>query len=311
MIYEEKQSFYLLNYPPHEKGLCNLEMECIFGEKNEGKYILSSIDVEASRSPFIKEKISSIYIGDELLDIVNKIEEDKLSYDDFKVVYLKFDGGEVNYKERLNSLSEIGRVINGYPDLHNPKVILGITKANGKWIFGEFSKNDFSWHKHDNKPFSYSNALTIRMAKAIVNIGVGQNINSKVIDPCCGIGTVVMEGLHMGIDIKGCELCQDIAENAKMNLKHFGYKDVILNKDMHTIEEHYDVCIIDLPYGLFTYSSLEEQIELINTSRRIGDRAVIVTFENMDKYILEAGFKIIGQCSVRKNNFNRVITLCI
>lgn len=48
----------------------------------------------------------------------------------------------------------------------------------------------------------------------------------------------------------------------KKNLEFFGYKNVITSGDMHNIEEKYDVAIIDLPYGVFTSTTLEEQATL-------------------------------------------------
>ena len=59
--------------------------------------------LDPSRSPFIKDIISIIYEEDSLEEIVRKIIEDKLSYDDFKVCYIKREDGDVNYEERLKS----------------------------------------------------------------------------------------------------------------------------------------------------------------------------------------------------------------
>ena len=194
--------------------------------------------------------------------------------------------------------------------MHNPKVMLGVAKVNGRWIFGEYERNDYEWHIHDKKPYSYSNSLSLRVARALVNIAVENNLDCKLIDPCCGVGTVVIEALSMGIDVKGYEINKHIAENAQKNLEFFGYENVITSGDMHNIEEKYDVAIIDLPYGVFTATTLEEQIALMKTARRITNKLVIVTFEDMDKHIIEAGFNIINKCYVCKGKFKRYINIC-
>lgn len=81
---------------------------------------------------------------------------------------------------------------------------------------------------------------------------------------------------------------------------------------MHDIKETFDVCILDIPYGLFSPITREEQINIIKTARRITTkRLVIITFENMDTIIENVGFKIIDKCSVSKNNFKRYISICI
>ena len=305
-----RRYFYSINYPVFEEDLCKMEMKYLFDKVPSEKYLFSDYYVEPSRSPFIKDMISIIYEEDSLEQIVQNIIKDKLYYDDFKVCYIKLENGDVDYKERLRSLREIGFVIIGQSEMHNPKVILGVTKVNGRWIFGEYERNDYEWHIHDKKPYSYSNSLSLRVSRALVNIAVKNDLRCKLIDPCCGIGTVVIEALSMGINVKGYEINESIAENAQKNLEFFGYENVITSGDMHNIEEKYDVAIIDLPYGVFTPTTLEEQTALMKTARRIANKLIIVTFEDMDKYIIEAGFNILNKCNVCKGKFKRYINIC-
>lgn len=301
---------YFINYPIYEEALCKIEMRCLFDKAPSEKYLFSNLDINISRSPFIKERISIIYEEDSLKQILNNIIEDNLAYDDFKVCYVKVENGDIDYKERLKSLSQIGFVIKGEPEMHNPKVILGITKINGKWIFGKYERNDYEWHIHDKKPYSYSNSLGLRVARALVNIAVKNNLNCKLIDPCCGVGTVIIEALSMGINAVGYEINKSIAVNACKNLEFFGYKNVITNGDMNNIDEKYDAAIIDLPYGLFTPTTIEEQTAIIKSARRISRKLVIVTFEDMDKCIIDAGFNIVDKSYVCKGKFKRYINIC-
>lgn len=305
-----RKYFYSINYPKFEEELCKLEIECLFNEIINEKYIFSDIYVNPSRSPFIKDKISIMYEEDSLEEIVQKIIKDEVSYDDFKVCYIKVENTDVTYEERLASVSKIGFVITGQPSIHNPKILIGISKVNGRWIMGEYERNNFEWHIHDKKPYSYSNSLGGRVARALVNIAVKNSLDYKLIDPCCGVGTVVIEALSMGINVEGCEINKHIAENAKKNLEFFGYENVVEFRDMHTIEEKYDAAIIDLPYGLFTATTLEEQVALIKTARRITNKLILVTFENMDEHIIDSEFKIIKKSYVCKGKFKRYINVC-
>ena len=294
-----------------EKELCEMEMKSIFNKVPKEKYLFSQKNFNPSRSPFIKLKINIIYIKDTLKEIVDNIKEDKLCYDDFKVNYIKSEDGDISYKERLNAVKEIGFVVTGFPDIHNPKVELAITKVKDKWIFGELIKNDFKWQRHNDKPHSYSNAIPLRMARALVNIAIGDNENLKLIDPCCGVGTVVIEALDLGIDIKGYEISKAIACNARNNIEFLGYnRDIITSGDMHTINEAFDVAIVDIPYGLYSPITLKEQVDIINTSRRIARKLVIITFEDMDNLIIAAGFKILDKCYMTKGSMKRQITIC-
>lgn len=303
--------FYFINCSDMEKELCEMEMKSIFNKVPKEKYLFSQKNFNPSRSPFIKLKINIIYIKDTLKEIVDNIKEDKLCYDDFKVNYIKSEDGDISYKERLNAVKEIGFVVTGFPDIHNPKVELAITKVKDKWIFGELIKNDFKWQRHNDKPHSYSNAIPLRMARALVNIAIGDNENLKLIDPCCGVGTVVIEALDLGIDVKGYEISKAIACNARNNIEFLGYnRDIITSGDMHTINEAFDVAIVDIPYGLYSPITLKEQVDIINTSRRIARKLVIITFEDMDNLIIAAGFKILDKCYMTKGSMKRQITIC-
>lgn len=285
-------------------------MKSLFDKIPDGKYFFSKAYIDPSRSPFVKESIKVIYSETKLESIVEKIKDNKLAYEDFKVIYIKIEGGDIGYNERLQSLREIGLVVTGQSEMYNPKVTLGITNFKGKWIFGIYEKNDFEWYKHEKKPYSYSNSLTLRMARSLVNIAVGNDLDCSIIDPCCGIGTVVIEALSMGLNIKGYEINKSIASNAKKNLEFLNLNQVITTGDMHTIEEKFDVAIVDIPYGIFTHTTLKEQTDIIVTSRKIARKVIIVTFEEMEDLINSSGFNIVSKCTLKKGNFIRYINLC-
>ena len=245
--------FYFINCSEMEKELCNMEMRSVFGKEPKAKYLFSEKNFEPSRSPFIKLQIKSIYVEKSLENIINKIKGDKISYDAFKVNYIKSEDGDVSYEERLKAVKEIGFVVTGFPDIHNPKIELAITKVKDKWIFGELIRNNFHWQKHNDKPHSYSNAVPLRMARALVNIAVGDNRELTLVDPCCGVGTVVIEALDLGINVKGYEISKPIACNARNNIEFLGYnREIITSGDMHDINETFDVAIVDIPYGLYS-----------------------------------------------------------
>ncbi|CUN60328.1 TRM11 family SAM-dependent methyltransferase [Clostridium disporicum] len=307
-----KEYLYIINYQDYEKSLCDMEMKYIFGNVPKEKYIYSKVNIKPSRSAFIKHKISIIYSSIDIDNIVEHIRDNKIAYNDFKVNYIKSDYDDIDYNQRLQAVKEIGFVIIGFPDIHNPKVNLAITKINNNYIFGEYEKNDLSWQRFDKMPHSYSNGLSLKMARAIINIAVQNNLDSKVIDPCCGIGTVVLEGLDLGIDIKGIEISKQIAHNARNNIEFFGYdRDIIICNDMHNLKEKYDIAIIDIPYGIFSPITYEEQVKIIKTSRKIAEKVILISFEDMDKELMQEGFKVIDKGTIVKNRFTRYITIAV
>ena len=305
-----KLYLYTINFILDEEALCMMEMKCLFKKVPKAKHFFSYHYVDPSRSPFIKQCTHVLYTGISTDDISYQTADDKLFYDKYKVCYFDHDNETIGFHEKRKIEYSIGYNILGEAQMKHPKVLLGLLNLNGKWILGETEINTSIWKSHIKKPYSYSNALSSRVSRALVNIAVANNLKCKVVDPCCGIGTVVIEALSMGIDIKGYEINPLIADNSKINLDFFGYKDVITAGDMHNINDKFDVAIVDLPYGLFSIATLKEQVDIMKTARRIAKRMVIITFENMDEHIISSGFHIACKCNVSKSKFKRYITIC-
>ena len=53
-----------------------------------------------------------------------------------------------------------------------------------------------------------------------------------------------------------------------------------------------------------------EQLAIMNSTRRIAERMVIITFEDMAQQITSVGFHIDDRCTVSKGTFERHIFIC-
>lgn len=301
---------YSISYYAGEEELCSMEIKYLLNVEVKGKFFLSEKYIDVNRSPFIKYMIDIKLCTDTLDEIVDIIKKENISYDNFKVKYFDTEEDmEFNEKHKVEGI--IGYVINGAANVKNPDIMLGVTRAYGKWIFGEYHGNKGIWKEHNKKPYQYSNALPANVSRAVANIAASLCHNPKIVDPCCGVGTVVMEGLSMGLDIRGFDINPKIVENARENLKFFSYPDAISDGNIHEITEHYDTAIIDIPYGLLSITTKEIQRSIIKSARRIADRMVLVSLVEMNDDISDAGFEITDRCCVYKGDFKRFITVCI
>lgn len=301
---------YTTNFSDLERGLCGMEMKSLFGIEQSSKDFYSSVYVDPSRSPFIKHCISILYTGATLAGLQEKIARGGLKAEKFKVYYIDIEGENPGFHEKRLLEGGTGKCIEGNAEMKEPAVIFGITKKEGLLIFGYCESNDCHWQKHKIKPCSYSNSLSVEVSRALVNIAVPQIGSFTLIDPCCGVGTVLVEALDQGIAAQGYEINRCIGGNARINLEHLGLRDVVTIADMNSITKHYDAAVLDLPYGVFTSIKPSEQLSLIKSTRRIADRAVIVTFEEMSEIISGCGFRIEDSCTVTKGKFTRHIYLC-
>ncbi len=306
----EKKYLYTTNYSKDEESLCKMEIKCLFNKPLNEKHLFSDFYVDTCRSPFVKKCISIMYTGDTVNQIIDQITMDKLTSINYKVIYVNATDENIGFHEGRSIEFEIGSSILGEAEMKNPEIIFGITKVINKWVFGECESNTSEWLFHNKKPFSYSNALKVNVSRALVNIAVGNTLDCSVVDPCCGIGTVLIEAISMKVNIKGYEINPYIGENAKANLRYFGYEDIITIGDMNDIESKFNVAIVDLPYGIFTQITPGEQLAIISSTRKIADRMVIITFEDMEQQIISAGFHIDDRCTVSKGTFERHIFIC-
>jgi tRNA G10 N-methylase Trm11 len=302
---------FLYTYTSHEdeEPLCRLELNSLFGQKLRNHYVLSQIDVDPSRSPFIKLQIAIIYTGDSLLEIAAAAVMLELQGETFKVMYVVTDTS-IDYNEQRAVERELGSKIRGKAEMRRPDRLFGIAQVEGRWLFGECSKNKAVWLKHNSKPQHYSTALSTRMARAVANIAVPFPSGIKAIDPCCGIGTVLVEALSMDIDIVGCDINPLAVKGARTNLEHFGLPDVVTVRDMRTLAGSYDVAILDLPYNLCSVISPDEKLSMLESLRRLTGKAVVITTDGIDPLVERAGFMIIDRCLVKKGTFSRQVLVC-
>lgn len=297
-----------------EASLCAMELRCLFSRDIPPAIFASQIAVDVSRSPFIKERIDVMYSGDSLQEIYKQTEQVEVGGKTFKVIFIKINDlapeNKIEYDERRIIEREIGLRIEGEADVNHPELVYGIVTLGGRWYFGTYHKNNATWFRQMKKPRSYSIALSTRVARAAVNMAVPDPEGVRAIDPCCGIGTVMVEALSMGIHIVGRDINPFIAAGARTNIAHFGFESEVTLGDIADIDEHYDAAIVDMPYNLYSSITPEEQFEILVNARRIADRVLIVAIEAMDEMIHAAGFEIVDRCEAKKGAFSRHLMLC-
>jgi tRNA G10 N-methylase Trm11 len=307
---ENKLNTYIYTYAGYEdeRSLRALEMRSLFGTESETNVLESSVKIDPSRSPFIKERITVIFKGESLQELLEQMTDMEVIGETFRVVYGK--NGAETFEERRALEREVGLKIKGVADIRSPERQFAVMHVNGRWVFGDYVKGESVWFRHQQKPHQYSTALSTRVARAVVNIAIPNPAGIKAVDPCCGIGTVLVEALSMGIDIVGSDNNPVILAGTRDNIAHFGYSAEVKYEDMRAITRKYDVAIIDLPYNLCSVISPKEQLEMLQSARRFADRVVVVTVEPVEEILSHAGFMIVDRAVAKKGVFTREVIVC-
>lgn len=310
---ENREFIYTYVRQMDEHDLCRLEMRAFFGGDSETNVIKSRKKIDPSRSPFMKERLEVLFSGNDMEEIIEQASE-FVSYKTFKVTCLNSialdSTAKLRQPERRSIEREIGEVIQGEADLFEPEVNFGIVLLEGIWHFGIVQESEPIWRYHMQKPHMYSTALSTRVARAVANIGVPHPEGIRAIDPCCGIGTVLVEARSMGIDMVGRDINPLVCLGSRKNLAHFGLEGEVEKGPISEVTDTYDAAVIDMPYNLFTHITAEGQLDILKSARRITSRLVVVTIEPMDDMILEAGFTIIDRCVAKKGIFERQVVVC-
>ncbi|MGE7024305.1 TRM11 family SAM-dependent methyltransferase [Solibacillus cecembensis] len=307
---------FMYNYAwrKDEYELSRLEMRTFFNSHVESNVLLSERKVEPSRSPFMRLRLDIWCEAATVGEIVAFASTIELKEKTFKISCLNTSDAGIEPKiarpVRNNYMKEIGLAIPAEPNLDEPDVEFGLVVYEDKFYFGELVHGESIWLKHMQKPEMYSTALSTRDARALVNIAAPFPEGLRIIDPCCGIGTVLVEAMSMGIPIEGRDINKRVVWGSEINLRHFGYEPNVHIGPIEEASGGYDVAIIDMPYNLFTHASSDLQQSIITHARRIAKRVIIVTIESMDDKIANAGLTIIDRAIVQKGNFKRELVVC-
>lgn len=309
-----KQFIYTYGYPEEEQSLCYLEMRAFFGFDSQSKFIKSDIAIDPSRSPFIRERIEVMYEGADVTDILEQVKQIQINNATFKVTFINMKETsqleKIPLKERQQIERDLGWKIPAEFDLHQPDYIFAVIRLNDHWYFGKYVKNEAVWLHHVNKPQSYSTALSTRVARAVANIAVPNPKGVLAIDPCCGIGNVLVEALSMGINIVGRDINPLVTRGSRENIAYFGFESDVTTGPIADVTAHYDVAIIDLPYNVYTHATPEDQLSILKHARNIAGKVIVVTIDTIDHMIEEAGFQIKDRGIVTKGTFSRQILVC-
>lgn len=304
-----KKYKYLYACTDEERALCELEMRSFFGFRTKTKELESSIDIDPSRSPFMKGKIEVIFKTETLEHLLEKLHNYTI-LDSFKVTLIS-DSKQFTFDERREVEKKAGLAINGIANLQSPDKRLAIMYDQHHFVFGPYVESEPVWFTHQQKPHHYSTALSTRVARAVVNIAVPKIENVKVIDPCCGIGTVLIEALSMGIDITGSDYNPLVMKGLRENILHFGYEPKVQLCEIGEIRAQVDVAIIDMPYNLCSVLSADEKVHIISSAKKIAKKIVFVTIEPLDEVLEQVGLTIIDRCTVKKGKtFTREVIIC-
>lgn len=293
---------YKTKFEDHSEELIKYEMESIFNQKIDNEFIITNYEVNPNRSYYLNYRIDVLASGKTVKEMLPAIKELNLDYDGFKIEFIDVTSDVMEYQTRIGYCRKIAELMSGYGQMKDPVITFAVTLVEDTWYFGELLRNDRDFEKLQGKPHTYSHSMSCELSRTVVNIAVGQS-SPKLIDPCCGIGTVIAEAIDMGYDIEGTEINWLVYDKARSNLESLNIPIVIERQDMHDIEKKYDVSILDIPYGLMSKTTTQLQTGLISKCFDISNKLVLVSNEDASELICNTKWSLKDKITIPKANY--------
>jgi len=114
------------------------------------------------------------------------------------------------------------------------------------------SGSAFAARLTQRRPFFRSYGMQPRKSRCLVNLS-GVQPGERLLDPCCGTGSYLIEATLMGVEAYGSDIDPRAVAGAQANLEALGLAARLRRLDARALETWgvtFDAIVSDLPYGL-------------------------------------------------------------
>lgn len=309
---------YKLIASEEEKSICEMESRSLLHAVpkwiGQLAYVATEQDVNIERSVFIKWKLVVINQAASEFECVEAVKQLQPSAS-YRMNWLDgiFAGKIETYTKELRRSKEkqIASNIVGKVNLSKPELQYAIVGIEHTYYIGQYYETMNSWQQHQTKPRQYSTALSTRLARTMVNIAIPvPSDRLTVVDPCCGIGTVLLEVAALGVHTEGFDLNPVVLKGTRENLSFFGYNVSAKFKDMLSLTSSYDVAFLDLPYNLCSVLPEADKRAMLSKLNQLAKRFLIVSIEPIEHILSELNINIVDRGVHYKGKFKRELFLC-
>ncbi|MBT3268285.1 hypothetical protein HN371_14105 [Candidatus Poribacteria bacterium] len=260
------------------------------------------------RSAYVRYGARVLACGVDLAALVESVRAVGDWADGFRVEFrsLVEDSG---LRQRPSIIAVADAMGEARPDLHDPSSrLLLVEQREEVWLGEILAEPDRSYDLHDEKPHRTSASLPSRLARALVNLA-GADV-ARVVDPCCGTGSILLEACRVGIAAVGADRNKRMAGMSKKNLEHFAYEAAVSHCDSADLACAADAVVTDLPYGRNLEADPANIASILQACAGMAPVGVFAAGEDITGGLVEAGYATVALYRVRKYNaFTRFIHL--
>ena len=296
---------YLTVRSESERQLIEAECIAITGTApDENGIALAETEADVSRAAYIKTGMKVIISASDLSELYDQLERANICSEQFRASVVKIPRRLPLDSKQI--MHQVGARIEGNPNLSNPRTIFLVVAVQERiWLGEVLSESTRAWNEHSQKLHLYSSALPTRLARAMVNLVAAPG--DRIIDPCCGSGTILIEAASIGIKAVGCDINPKLVHVSIGNLKYFNLSSLVLMADARNIKGRFDAVVTDLPYGRNCPLDGELNREILQNLKELAPKAAVVTCEDMSDLLLQMGYDVKRVIAVPKASLIRYI----
>jgi tRNA (guanine10-N2)-dimethyltransferase len=298
--------FYHYSYEDGEQAIAQTLYQLLFPNQAYQSHFFSHQTYHPDYCVHLHYRIDILVQGDTIETLLNNSQTLNLSTYHLKYLII---GQEFDYPTRLAITKQIAQALPGIGTLDNPDQELYWGFHQNQWFIGTKLDNQYPYKLHKHRPHQYSNSLPTRLCHSLMVLVDQYFTHPKIIDPCCGVGTLLVEALLNNQQITGYEINPLIASHGNANLVYFNLPPVIKNQDMLSSRDTFDLVILDIPYGLYNPYEYQSQLLLLQHCPRLAPYLLLISIEEPSILLQQLGYQPIMQTSITKGKFTRLITL--
>jgi tRNA G10 N-methylase Trm11 len=289
--------FCVLSATELDQDLAVAELWALTGVEGSGRVVRIPEAVNVERAAYVTACAELLASGPSPESLSQQLEACRPEFERFRITLQT-----IPPRPRIGSqeaIVEAARHVYGSVDVNAPLTELLLVGSESEWHFGRVvSRASKTYLAHEHKPYQFSSALPARVARAMVNLAAAPG--DAVLDPCCGVGTILLEAWAAGMSAVGGDLNPKLAGMTRANLSHFGRPPWVCIADAGVPWARADAVVTDFPYGRQSERKPRLYERLLAAFPSFAPRLALVTADDVSGLLAAAGYRVLRTVEVSK-----------
>lgn len=293
---------YTLGGNEDDRELARAEMWALAGCEAQGRVGRGVVACDISRATYVGMCAETMSRAATLEELCARVDGMGLESEGFCIEVIKQAPRPAEGSPEI--ARRVADAMRGAPDLDAPRERFVVLCREGEWELGRvLSRSRRGYRRQSGRPHNFSLSLSVRHARALVNLVAAPG--DRLLDPCCGVGTCLVEARLMGVRAVGCDISRPAAFAAAANLAHFGLEAPVAVADARCIGGTFDAAVLDFPYGHSSTVSEGLYGEILNHVAPRVLRIGAVTGGEAEELFAELSLDVLRRAHVRCNRLVR------